>query len=474
LRGPRACAVVPSLARGDGDVLHEAEETSSLDSLDPAWAWSIFAPTEERPWSDSLAGHLLRRAGFGPKWSRLQVALTAGPQQTVAALLAGGESTEGFYQQSEQLLEPLLATGDLGSLPAWWLHTMLHSPHPLLEKVTLFWHGHFATSAAKVTSAPLMARQNALLRRHALGSFRTLLVESAKDPAMLLWLDSATNHKTRPNENYAREVMELFCLGLGQYSEPDVKEAARAFTGWEVRREQFYFNAAQHDRGLKTVLGRQGNFEGDALIGILLDRPAAARFIVRKLFRFFVSDVAQPSDALLAPLVEEFASGYDIRRLLQTILASNLFFSPHAMGQKIKSPVELAIGLLHALESETNMVALSKSLRDLGQGLFFPPNVKGWDGGADWINSASLLGRANLVAALVAGPERQAAIHELVERNSNGDIENQIRWLLKLLVATDVPQAAIDELNRIAMAKPSNRWSNVVQAIAALPEFQLV
>ena len=452
----------------------QPNRADSLDSVDPGWAWSPYVPTDDRPWDALQASHLLRRAGFGPNWSQLQEALSAGPQTTVASLLAGGELTKTFYRDSRQMLEPLLATGNMANLPAWWLHTMLHSPHPLLEKMTLFWHGHFATSAAKVNSVHLMADQNRLLRRHALGSFRSLLTESARDPAMLIWLDSATNHKTRPNENYAREVMELFCLGIGQYSERDIKEAARAFTGWEVRRERFYFNASQHDRGLKRVLGQQGNFDGDGVIGILLDQPAAARFIVRKLFRYLVSDVAVPSDALLEPLVKQFARDYDIAGLLETMLGSNLFFSPHAIGQKVKSPVELAVGLLHALERTTNMLSLAAELRRLGQGLFYPPNVKGWHGGADWINSATLLGRANLVALLVAD-DGGASIGRLIVRHAPRSLEDQVQWLLGLVVAIELPPAVRVELVRIArQAADSDRWTRVVQGIAALPEFQLV
>jgi hypothetical protein len=453
-----------------------------MESLDPPWAWSAYEPSKQQPWTLELAAHLHRRAGFAARWEELQQTFEQGPQATLHRLLEGGPEADSFYAQAEAGLRPLIATGNVEHLPAWWLHTMLHTPHPLKEKLTLFWHGHFATSAAKVTDPQLMYRQNALLRKHALGKFGPLVREISKDPAMLLWLDAAVNHKARPNENFAREVMELFCLGLGAYTERDIKEAARALTGWELRQGRFVFNAAQHDRGEKTVLGRTGKFNGDDLLDILLEQPAAARFLVRKLYRYLVSEAAEAPDQLIEPLAEQYARReFDTGWLVKTILGSNLFFSAHTVRQRIKSPVEFGIGLLRSLEGSANMYALADDLRGLGQGVFYPPNVKGWDGGQEWINSASLLARANLVWGLASGTEgrfkRPLPLVELARKHAGQDKRRRVQWLIDLLISSPLPDAVQVQLASVAADEAGDeqaRLARAVQAIATLPEYQLI
>ncbi|MBL9080853.1 MAG: DUF1800 family protein, partial [Planctomycetales bacterium] len=194
---------------------------------DPHWAWQPYVPDEARPWNLARAAHLYRRATCGGTWSELQRAVAEGPQATLDRLMTGGPNGDSFYADNRRTMTSLLGFGDKKDLPAWWLFTMLATPHPLQERLALFWHGHFATSAAKVTDQNLMFAQNELLRKHALGKFGDLLTAMMQDVAMLLWLDSAVNRKTRPNENFAREVMELFTLGTGHYTERDIKEAAR-------------------------------------------------------------------------------------------------------------------------------------------------------------------------------------------------------------------------------------------------------
>ncbi|HEX7376765.1 MAG TPA: DUF1800 domain-containing protein, partial [Pirellulales bacterium] len=343
-------------------------EMTDLAGIDPAWAWAAWQPNADSPWNRARAGHLYRRAGFAATWLRLDDALAAGHQATLDRLLEGEGETNRFYQDAARSAESLLAGGDPRQIAAWWLYVLVHSPHRLRERLTLFWHGHFATSGAKVTDGRLMYAQNCLLRKHALGSFKPMLHEVSKDPAMLIWLDATSNHKAHPNENFAREVMELFCLGVGNYSEHDIKEAARSFTGWELAHDQFRFNRHEHDAGQKTVLGRAGAFNGDDMLGILLDHPATGRFLVRKLFRYLVSETAEPAVALIEPLATGLRQrDYDLTWLVRTILSSNLFFSPHAMRQRVKSPVELAVGLLRAIESPVNTYALDEELRKLGQ-----------------------------------------------------------------------------------------------------------
>ena len=222
-----------------------------------------------------------------------------------------------------------------------------------------------------------MLTQNELLRSFAFGDFSKLLLEISRDPAMLVYLDSATNRKSHPNENYAREIMELFCLGEGNYTETDIRELARCFTGWEIRRDEFRFNRYQHDDGKKTIMNQTGEFGGEEGVKIVLEQKSAPEFIATKLVRFFVMDEPSPTVELIAPLAKELReSGMTIQPVLRKILTSNLFYSPHSVGRKVRSPVELAIGLLRSLEGTTNTFDLAEEMLTLGQGLLYPPSVR--------------------------------------------------------------------------------------------------
>jgi uncharacterized protein (DUF1800 family) len=356
---------------------------------------------------------------------------------------------------------------------------MLHTPHPLLERMTLFWHGHFATSAAKVTDADLMFQQNKLLRTQALGDFRQLVHEVARDPAMLIYLDSATNRKGHPNENFARELMELFCLGEGEYSEKDVQELARCFTGWEIKQNKFRFNRFQHDGGEKTLLGKTGTFPDGESIDWVLDQRQAANFIVGKLYRAFVCDEPAPDPQLLAPLAEEFrASGLQIAPVVRRMLASQLFFSEHARARKVRSPVDLAIGLLRTLEGTANTHQLAADLQSNGQGLFFPPNVKGWDGGRAWINSATILGRANMAARLLGDSKMRfggGALDEYFSRLDARAPDEIVDSAAQLLLAVPLSTERRERIVEVC-GDNDDRARGIAEAIrtlAALPEYQV-
>jgi hypothetical protein len=387
----------------------------SLDQLDPAAAWQPWQPSATDPWSRKWAGHLYRRAAFGPGREDLLEAERLGFQGTLDLLLRG-------RPQAEEMRETLVDVGRVaaarddggGELSGWWLYCMLHGGHPLREKLTLFWHNHFATSIVKVQDSTLMWRQNCLLRTHALGKFEPFLRAISKDPAMLLWLDSNSNVKGRPNENYARELMELFSLGVGHYTERDIREAARAFTGWHTNGEGFAFDLHAHDSGPKTVLGQTGVWNGDDVVRIVLAQPQAARFLVRKLYYVLIRENAVPSDSLLEPLCESFRkSDYDIAALVKTMLASRHFYSEYAFRQRIKSPVEFVLGAVQAVyrryaENDANYRPLPQQalvgwLNAMGQRLFAPPNVKGWPGGRTWLNTSTLLERTNFASALATG-----------------------------------------------------------------------
>jgi uncharacterized protein (DUF1800 family) len=383
---------------------------------DPARAWAPYEPTAECPWDRDAVAHLHRRAGFAAPWDVLERDRKDGPEASVSRLLAGepadadGRLAAAFDAEFDRMAARFAAGGNLGRLQAVWLLRMVQTPHPLRERLTLFWHDHFATSQAKVNNLALMRRQNGLLRAHALGSFPTLLNEMARDPAMLLFLDSATNRKAHPNENYAREVMELFTLGRGHYSEKDVQEAARAFSGSFVQADAFRFVAAQHDEGAKAVLGRAGNFGPDDIPPILLAQPACAEFLCGKLYRHFVSEVDEPSPALLEPLTQAFREAdYDVSVPVGTILKSRLFFDRSMRRRRVKSPVELVVGTVRALEIRKPTVsadALAEATARMGQALFAPPGVAGWDGGPAWINTTATLARSNFALALLSDDDR--------------------------------------------------------------------
>ena len=457
----------------------ETPMTVQLDSIDPQWAWSEYSPAADSPWNRRRAAHLFRRAGFGAGTGELNDAVRMAPLDVVASLFAANQASADFDRRSNDFAQTVLASGKSTSLASWWLYRMLDTPNPLLEKMTLFWHGHFATSADKVRDAALMYQQNQLLRQYALGDFAELVQQISRDPAMLIYLDSVTNRKAHPNENYAREVMELFCLGEGNYSEKDVQEVARCFTGWEIRRDKFHFNRYQHDNEPKTILGQTGEFGGEDAVRIILQQPAAAEFIVRKLIRFFLFDEPDAPADLVQPLAATYrAENYDSGRLVKRILSSQLFFSDLCIGRKIRSPIEFAVGLLRTLESKTDVVQLHETLSQQGHSLFHPPSVKGWEGGRTWINSSTLLGRANGVRMLVDSGKSRFAKGQLAELAHQYGIDTpakMVDWLLEVLVAVPVPNEIRRQLVQIAAQghDPSRQIGETIYAVATLPEFQL-
>jgi uncharacterized protein (DUF1800 family) len=392
-----------------------AAKLPPLDQIDPVEAWQPWQPSSADPWGRKWAAHLYRRAAFGANREELLEAEQLGPQGTLDALFRGKPRADEIVETLTDVGRIAAARDDGGTqLIGWWLYVMLQGGHPLREKLTLFWHNHFATSLVKVRSPALMFRQNCLLRQHALGKFGPFLQAISRDGAMLVWLDSNSNIKGRPNENYAREVMELFSLGVGNYKEKDIREAARAFTGWHTDGQGFRFNARLHDGGPKTVLGQTGAWDGGDVVRIVLEQSAAARFLVRKLYHFLISENASPPDALLEPLCESFRkSDYDIAALAKTMLASRHFYSSHSFRQRIKSPVEYVLGAVRAVyrqydegEAEYRPLppqALVSRIGAMGQYLFAPPNVKGWPGGRAWLNTSTVLERDNFAGALAMG-----------------------------------------------------------------------
>jgi len=286
-----------------------------------------------------------------------------------------------------------------------WLRRMAHGPRPLQEKLTLFWHGHFATSAVKVRESYFIWRQIDLFRRMAAGNWLALLEAVATDPAMLVWLDQAQSRKEHPNENFAREVMELFTLGEGHYTEKDVTEAARAMTGWSLDRmnEEYRYRPFLHDNGAKTFLGRAGNLNGRDVLETVVAQPQAALFITAKLWKFFASDDPRPE--VIAALAQVFRdSGNEFKPLLRAMFRCQEFYDDSVVRSQVKSPVQWLVGSIRLLErTMPPPLVCTEMTRNLGQDLLAPPNVKGWDGGVSWITTNTLLGRYNDAAILVMG-----------------------------------------------------------------------
>jgi hypothetical protein len=429
---------------------------ADLAKVDPADAWSPYRPSAAVPWNKKWIAHFYRRAAFGPSAADTERALNDGFEKTLDRLLTG-------EPDAPQLLELLSDAGhylksDL-QIRVWWLSIMLEGGHPLREKLTLFWHNHFATSYAKVQRTQLMFEQNAILRKHALGKFRPFLLDMSKDTAMLKWLDSNQNVKGAPNENFAREVMELFSLGVGNYTEKDIQEAARAFTGWHTDsridedEDTFHFKPVLHDEGRKTVFGKTGNWNGDDVIRLCCDKADCAACLVGKLYSFLVSET-RPPERLLAPLQQRFRdSDYDIADLVKTMLGSRLFFSPHAYRKRVKWPVEYALGAVRAaVPGRAPLGDIVDPLAKMGQVLFAPPNVKGWRTGTDWLNSATLLARNNFAETVATGGWRNVSVR------NNGP---------KGAFATAAPTATVEDVATPMVPYPAQGSAAVAGAAAA-------
>jgi uncharacterized protein (DUF1800 family) len=458
----------------------------SLTQVNPAEAWQPWEPTKNDPWNLKKAAHLYRRAAFGAAVPQLREAVRAGFASTLSRLLRGQSDADDRDQLLDKAGAEIAREGNPDALRGWWVYLLLNSLHPLREKLTLFWHGHFATSIAKVELADLMFGQNRLLRRFALGKFRPFLLEISRDPAMLIWLDSNSNVRGAANENYARELMELFSLGVGHYTETDIREAARAFTGWRTDGGTFEFVPALHDDGVKTVLGKAGRWNGEDIVRIVLDQPAAAIFLVRKLYRFLVSESEDPLAALLEPLAQAFRkSDYDIGMLVKSILSSRLFFSEHAYRRRIKTPVEYVLGLVRTQEKEpVSPAALVPEMTAMGQELLAPPNVKGWAGGKAWLNTATILARNSFAQRMVLHDTNLSKVPifdvaTVLQREKLTDPDRAVDLLVDMYLQGDISKAARAKLiSFLADGKPKGeafykRAREVVTAIWTMPEYQL-
>jgi uncharacterized protein (DUF1800 family) len=456
----------------------------------------------------ALVAHLFRRAGFGLRPDELDHFTGLGVQGSVEYLINYSQITDPAEQQfrlpdlsryipsdipkaqhtaATQKAAGKLRAGAALAIQEWWVHRMLATARPLQEKMTLFWHGHFATALTKAP-APLMLQQNQLFRGMALGTFNALLKAVTVDPAMLLWLDGARNRTGKANENYARESMELFTIGLGTFTETDVREGARALTGWTLPAGYRYtagpvqaiFRPRLHDGGTKTYLGHAGNLDVDDVVDILCAHPATGPFLARKLFRFFAND--QPDDATIKALAGiYYRSNHDIKAMTRQLLLSDAFYADQSFQQHIKSPVEFAVGTVRELGIEVPPQSLVRAMSVMGQTLFNPMNVGGWPGGVSWINAGTLVERFN-VAGMLSRHQKDAALpldlQGLVRQSGAQDGAGFVQYLLTCFLgigATPTTQSALaDYLGpTLSLRAIEMRVRGLLQLVLATPEYQL-
>jgi uncharacterized protein (DUF1800 family) len=390
--------------------------------------WIPYEPADAAPWDLARVVHLHRRAGFAGTWDEIQRDLKDGPKASVDRFLKGTASAHAakdFDKTAELLADAADAAGDLGRLKAWWVYRMLFGPDALGEKLTLMWHNHFATANTKVRDVGALRRQNDTFRKHAKAPFGDLLNAAVRDPALLVFLDAPVNRKGHANENLGRELMELFTLGIGNYTEADVKEVARALTGWTVENRSFAEVAERHDDDEKTILSLKGKWSGSDVVRILLEQPATGRRVAARLCDAFFGEKAVSTEAVLELGDELNKRKLDVGWAVEAVLRSKLFFADANLRTKVVSPVEFVVAAARALEMfdpSPSTLALADWAGRLGQDLFEPPNVGGWPGGRGWVSPRTMIGRANFASALLDGPGvgRQKAFDAAALAGSHG------------------------------------------------------
>ena len=470
----------------------------------------------------SLMAHLMRRAGFGATRSELEGYLEDGYEATVDNLLDPGESGHmpddiiRRYHVDQSEMRQLDGAG------AYWLYRMLTTSNPLEEKLALFWHGLFATGYAKLNQARSLLNQIDMFRHYGFGSYRDLLVELSKDPAMILWLDNNENHKEAINENYGRELLELFSLGVGNYTEEDVKEASRAFTGWTVANTEYTkqlavrnsiwpygkiawryeYHSEDHDDGEKTFLGETGRFNGEDILDIICRQPATARFIARHMYHFFVADeppvpqwpYESPRDPEAIEMLAQayFDSDYDIRSMLRVLFNSDFFQSEERRYGKVKSPVELVTGVIRLTEEfdgpSIEIGDRNSQMSFMGQQLLNPPSVEGWHQGVEWIETGSLIERLNFAAQQLGDLEKpgvKSMVRNILQDESGPiSAERLVDKCLDQLGAIEVSPDTKSALVRFASSQSfesrsadssdetQKNVSDLLRLVASVPEFQ--
>jgi uncharacterized protein (DUF1800 family) len=465
--------------------------------MTPQAAWAPYEPGTDGPWDLPRATHLMRRAGFAADGASLRQAIDDGPGKATERLLrppgdrSDFEATFGGYESAAA------TDGSTESIRAWWLRRMIETPHPLLEMMTLFWHHHFAISNVGVNNARLMVRSIQTLRQGALGSYRQLLGDVIDDPALYLSLRADRSRRSEPATNVAAQLLGRFGVGPGHYDEHDLNAAARTLTGRFVLRNELRFLAHEFDDGQKTLLGRQGAWNAEDAVRIVAQHPATAENIVRRLYAWLVADNVGggrepnqregqadstdrqiPTSQFLEPLVTQFHEQDDVGAIIERILRSRHFFSAAAYRRRIKSPVELAVGLARAMERSIPTMRLGQQLAALGQDLYRPPTSAGFPVGPDWINQATLVGRWNLTAEMLAesGPyEGRMNPATLAEEHQIDPTEHAVQWLADLLLDGEFPDPVRQRWQQRFTPEdfPAASFRQLAIELTQTPEYQL-
>jgi len=442
---------------------------------DPAAALAAYDPgAGHGPWDERHAAHLLRRALGGPRPGEAARFGAAGPEAALARVFAPADAArERIWADSGR---SLAGGGDRGRLAAWWLMKLAQEERAPGARLTLFWHDHFACAQSKVGDLGFLLRQHETFAALGEGAFAPLLLALAQDPALLRFLDGDGNRRGIPNENLAREILELFTLGVGHYSEADVKEAARALTGRTVRGRDYRFIAEHHDPAAKQLFGQSVD-DGDDVCRLAVQQPACARFLAGKLWRFYVSP--EPPEAVLDLLAERWrAQDLNVSWLVRTLCASRAFYSAEAYRALVKSPADLVIGTVRALGAKPNYEACARACAGMGQQLFEPPGVQGWAEGEAWIHSAAWIARANFAARVAEGAAefvRGAALDALFPPARRAATDTALADLAAAFLGGDLPEARAAAL-RPALAEsssPAAGFSAAAHALLCLPEYQL-
>lgn len=464
----------------------------------------------------ALMAHLMRRAGFGASRDELEGLAERGYANVVEDLLHPGDANAMPNDVIRRYHSEMAEMRELNSAGAYWMYRMVTTQNQLEEKLALFWHGLFATGYSKLNQASALVNQIDTFRRHSLGSFQAMLVELSKDPAMIIWLDNHDNHKDNINENYGRELLELFAMGVGNYTEEDIKECARAFTGWTLGNAEYmstrasrdsiwpysrinwHFNYRDydHDDGEKTFLGHTGNFNGEDIIAIIVEQEATARFISTRLFQYFAADEVSPAgEAVIGEMMRSyFDSGHEIRSVLRTLFNSDYFKSEEARFARVKGPVELVVGAVRMAgtyrEPTFGADQLARHTMYMGQGIFQPPSVEGWHEGAEWIDSGALVERVNFVGKELGNPGNPGvrAIIDRMAREAEGPLspQAQVAGCADLIGPLEISEGTRNSLHEFASQQgdaelragrrteaDEQRIANLLRLLTATREYQL-
>ncbi|MHB1559213.1 MAG: DUF1800 domain-containing protein [Isosphaeraceae bacterium] len=459
-------------------------ESPRSDHADPRSAWAPYRPGADSPWDAARVAHLHRRAGLGANWGQVERDVREGFEPSIRRILEGepigpgGQPAADFEATVAAMEDSALRRPSIERMQMLWIYRLVFTPHPLREVMTLAWHGHYATSNEKVQIPELMLAQNQAQRELWRAQMGQLHRRMLSDGAMRRWLDGLNSTREHPNENLAREFLELFALGAGHYTERDVRDAARALTGWreaDMQTHEVRLDPGDFDDGSKTILGETGRWGLDDLVRIACRHPEAAAHIARRLYRTFISDTDEPAPELIAPLADAMRidGDVDVARGLETVLRSRLFHSQSIRTRRIKSPVNLAIGAIRALElfdPPVDPVDLEIHLTRTGERLSYPPSVAGWPGGMAWLDGQAIVARANF-AVWITEPSTwggRDAIAAVAERRG---LKTPDAWL-DAMATLLLPAPLSPESREVCSVRPSDRRITT-RRLLSLPEAQV-